>query len=90
MCVCMHAYVGVSHRFLQNYYSYRFFISCRALAREGDYEMHPVRACVRKCVSQIYPKLLQLQIFCKLIVLMNFHALENFFGFVDLGLKISE
>ena len=24
------------------------------------------------------------------IVLMNFHALENCFGFVDLGLKISE
>ena len=35
-------------------------------------------------------KLLQLQIFCKLIVPMNFHALENFFGFMDLGLKISE
>ena len=27
---------------------------------------------------------------CKLIVPMNFHALENFFGFMDLGLKISE
>ena len=25
-----------------------------------------------------------------LIVLMNFHALKKFFGFVDLGLKISE
>ena len=53
-----------------------------------------VRACVRVCmrvlVTQISPKLLQLQIFCKLIVPMNFHALENFFGFIDLGLKISE
>ena len=25
-----------------------------------------------------------------LIVPMNFYALENFFGFIDLGLKISE
>ena len=28
--------------------------------------------------------------FCKLIFLMNFHVLENFVGFVDLGLKVSE
>ena len=28
--------------------------------------------------------------FCKLIVLMNFHALENFVCFVDLGLKVIE
>ena len=27
-----------------------FFISRRALAREGDYEMMPVCACVRACV----------------------------------------
>ena len=71
-----------------------FIISRRALAREGDYEMMPVcacmRACVRALVTQIPPKLLQLQIFCKLIVPMNFHALENFFGFMDLGLTISE
>ena len=66
------------------------FISRRALAREGDYEMMPVRVCVRALVTQIPPKLLQLQIFCKLIVPMNFHALENFFGFMDLGLKITE
>ena len=52
--------------------------------------MMPVCACVRALVTQISPKLLQLQIFCKLIVPMNFHALENFFGFMDLGLKISE
>ena len=66
------------------------FISRRALAREGDYEMMSVCACVCALVTQISPKLLQLQIFCKLIVPMNFHALENFFGFIDLGLKISE
>ena len=59
-------------------------------AREGDYEMMPVCACMRVLVMQISPKLLQLQIFCKLIVPMNFHALENFFGFMDLSLKISE
>ena len=56
--------------------------------------MMPVCACVCVCVralvTQISPKLLQLQIFCKLIVPMNFHALENFFGFMDLGVKISE
>ena len=72
-----------------------FIIPRRALAREGDYEMMPVcsgvRACVRALVvTQISPKLLQLQIFCKLIVPMNFHALENFLGFMDMGLKISE
>ena len=50
--------------------------------------MMPV--CVRALVTQISPKLQQLQIFCKLIVSMNFHALENFLGFMDLGLKISE
>ena len=49
-----------------------------------------VCACVRALVTQIPPKLLQLQIFCKLIVPMNFHALEIFFGFMDLGLKITE
>ena len=56
--------------------------------------MMPVCACVRVCVhalvTQIPPTLLQLQIFCKLIVPMNFHAVENFLGFMDLGLKISE
>ena len=25
--------------------------SCRALARDGDYKMHPVRACMHVCVS---------------------------------------
>ena len=77
-------------------HSRQVFFSRRALAQEGDYEMMPVCACVHvgvrafKCVTQISPKLLQLQIFCKLIVPMNFHALEIFFGFMDLGLKINE
>ena len=35
------------------------------------------------CDTQISPKLLQLQIFCQLIVQMNFHALDNFFCFVE-------
>ena len=30
------------------------------------------------------------QIFCQVIVLMNFYALENLYSFVDLGLKISD
>ena len=56
--------------------------------------MMPVCACMRACVcvliTQICPKLLQIQIFRKSIVAMNFHALEDFIGFMDLGLKISE
>ena len=68
-----------------------FFISRQALAREGDNEMMPVCACVRVLVSHAdFSKTIQLQIFCKLIVPMNFHALENIFDFMDLGLKISE
>ena len=39
---------------------------------------------------QISEKLLQLENFCQLIVTVNFHVLENFVGFVDLSLKISE
>ena len=49
-----------------------------------------VRVCVRALVSHADFSKTKLQIFCKLIVPMNFHALENFFGFIDLGLKISE
>ena len=71
-------------------YSGGIFISRRAFVREGDYEMIPMCACVRALVTQISVKLLQLQIFCKLIVPMKFHTLESFFGFMDLGLKRSE
>ena len=31
----------------------QFFISRRALAREGDYEMMPVCACVHACVRAL-------------------------------------
>ena len=46
----------------------KFFISRRALAWEGDYEMMPVCACVGTCVCALvcdadFSKLLQLQIF---------------------------
>ena len=71
-----------------------FIISRRAFkpGREIIKCIKCVRAFVRACVSvmQISPKLLQLEIFCKLIVPMNFHALENFVGFVDIVLKVSE
>ena len=59
--------------------------------------MHPVCACVDAGVCALVchtdfskTTTVMLQIFCQLIVLMNFHDLENFLGFVDLGLKISE
>ena len=66
--------------------SFNLIIRWRAKAREGDYNMHHVGACV-SVSCRFPPKLLQLEIFCQLIVPMNFHALENFFGFVDLCLK---
>ena len=52
-----------------------------------------VRVCVRACisVSRIFlQNYYSYRFFCKLFVLMNFHAVGNFWGFVDLGLKISE
>ena len=41
--------------FIQNKLDFgkHIIISCRALAWEGDYEMHPVRACVRACVCAL-------------------------------------
>ena len=38
---------------LPNYLLACFIISRRALAREGDYEMMPVCACVRACVCAL-------------------------------------
>ena len=51
--------------------------------------MMPVCAWVCALVRHVdFSKLLQLQIFCKLIVPMNFHALKNFFfGFYGLRAK---
>ena len=64
----------------------------------GDYNLHHVcvyvRACVRAwvraCVTQFPLKLLQLHIFGKLVVLMNFFALQYFLGLVNFGLLVSE
>ena len=51
--------------------------------------MMPV--CVGACVGHAdFSKTTTAIDFCKLIVPMNFHALENCFGFMDLGLKIRE
>ena len=68
-------------------------ISRQALTREGDYKMHHVCVwgCVCACVSvrADFSKTTTATDLL-LIVLMNFHALENFVCFVDLGLKVSE
>ena len=68
----------------------------------GDINLHHVCACVRAwvrvcvrawvraCVTQFSLRLLQLDIFCQRKVLMNFHALEYFFGFIHFELKLSE
>ena len=59
-----------------------------------DYNLHHVcacvHACVRECVTQFPLKLLQLHIFGKLFVLMNFFALQYFWGLVNFGLLVSE
>ena len=61
---------------------------------EGDYNLHHVcayvRACVRARVTQFPLKLLQLHIFGKSQVLMNFFALQYFWGLVNFGLLLSE
>ena len=62
----------------------------------GDINLHHVCACVCgcvrecACVTQFSLRLLQLDIFCQRRVLMNFHALEYFFGFIHFELKLSE
>ena len=43
-----------------------------------------VRGCVRECVTQFSLKLLQLHIFGKLLVLMNFYTLQFLGGFGEL------
>ena len=47
---------------------------------EGDHNLHHVRVYVRACVTQFSLKLLQLHIFGKSQVLMNFFALQYFWG----------
>ena len=61
---------------------------------EGDHNLHHVRvyvrACSRACVTQFSLKLLQLHIFGKSQVLMNFFAPQYFWGLVNFGLLLSE
>ena len=58
----------------------------------GDYNLHHVcvRAYVRAWVTQFFLKLLQLHIFGKLLVPMNFYALQYFLGLVNFGLLLGE
>ena len=62
--------------------------------RAGDYNLHHacayVRESVRAFVTQFPLKLLQLHIFGKLIVLMNFYTLQYFLVFVNFVLLLSE
>ena len=53
-----------------------------------DYNLHHV--CVYGGVMQFSLKLLQLHIFGKLLVLMNFYTLQYFGGLVNFGLLLSE
>ena len=62
-----------------------FFISCW---REILICTMCVCACVAACVTQFSVRLLQLDIFCRRRVLMNFHALEYFFCFYSFWAKI--
>ena len=57
---------------------------------EGDHNLHHVRVYVRACVTQFSLKLLQLHIFGKSQVLMNFFALQYFLGLVNFGPLLSE
>ena len=57
---------------------------------EGDHNLHHVRVYVRACVTQFSLKLLQLHIFGKSQVLMNFFVLQYFWGLVNFGLLLSE
>ena len=60
--------------------------------------MHPVCACmhpcmcafIHECVKQTSLKLLYLSIFGKLLVLMDFYALQIVLGFLDFSLKLCE
>ena len=66
------------------------FISRLARRREIIICTMCVRTCVRECVTQFSLKLLQLHIFGKLLVLMNFYALQYFLGCVNLWHNFSQ
>ena len=57
---------------------------------DGDCNLYHVCASVRAWVTQFTLKLLQLHIFGKLLVLMNFYALQYFLSMVNFGLLLSE
>ena len=71
------------HRYRSTAYSFY-------LPPVGDINLHHVCECVRACVTQFSLRLLQLDIFCQRRILMNFNALEYFFGFIHFELKLSE
>ena len=66
------------------------FIIFRRVGREIIMCTMCVCTCVRAWVMQFSLKLLQLHIFGKLVVLMNFYAPQYFWGLVNFGLLSSE
>ena len=74
--------------FLSNMlFNYHLLYFCTALSLiimlSSHYHLHK-----SKTLSQLTQG--HSHLVCELFVLMNFQALENFFGFVDIGLKISQ
>ena len=71
-------------------YLFLFVISRPACRREIIICTMRVCTCMRESVTHFSLKLLQLHIFGKLLVLMNFYALQYFLGLVNFGLFLSE
>ena len=56
-----------------------------------DYNLHHVCASVRACVGHaVFSETTTVTHFGKLLVLMNFYALQYFWGLVNFGLLLSE
>ena len=75
-------FYNITHVFISRPARWREIIICTMCVRACVRAW--VHACVRACVTQFPLKLLQLHIFGKLVVLMNFFCSSIFFGFGEL------